>query len=223
MTAKLTYLIDKLDNFEIIESKIAAIFVEEIANQKVLALAASKDPALWDVRIFTERSNPWEMWLNDQEDIRPICNIWYDSETADKSKSNIMSRQQGIAVYNLDCYGFGISSNNESGGHNPGDFEASEISKRTAKLIRNIIMSAPYAYLDMRGTVASRWLRNKAAFQPEINGQQIQQVQAIRLALEIGFNELTTQLETQLLEYISVTIKRTETGEILSLIDIDLT
>lgn len=40
-------LIDKQDSVEIIRDQIAAILVQEIANQQALAIADSKDPALW--------------------------------------------------------------------------------------------------------------------------------------------------------------------------------
>ena len=72
-------LIDKQDTFEIVRDQIATILVTEIVSQQALAVADGKDPDLWKVRIYTERSNAWEQFLEvPPVDESPICNIWYD-------------------------------------------------------------------------------------------------------------------------------------------------
>jgi len=50
MSARIDTLIDKEDNFTLIRNEIAAILAVEVASQKVLATAASKDPALMFIR-----------------------------------------------------------------------------------------------------------------------------------------------------------------------------
>jgi len=71
-------LIDKQDSFEIIRDQIAAILSTEVASQMALAIAEAKEPNDWKMRIFIERSNPWEQWLNNPtEDKSPIVNVWY--------------------------------------------------------------------------------------------------------------------------------------------------
>ena len=58
-------LIDKLDNYEIIRDRVALILKEEQASQQLLATEAGKDPSLWGLRVFIERSNPWEFMRTD--------------------------------------------------------------------------------------------------------------------------------------------------------------
>lgn len=216
-------LIDKQDSFEIIRDKIAAILVAESASQQALATAAAKDPNLWKLRVFTERSNPWEQWLNDQTDTSPIINVWFDNLTSDAKASNVMKRQKIDGIFNIDCYGLGISADVPAGGHTPGDQEAAFESQRAFRLVRNILMAGPYTYLDLRKLVWSRTLQAGTSFQPQLDGRGIQQVLATRLALRVEFNEFAPQSEAEVLELISIDVKRTEDGEIVLEADYDFT
>ncbi len=206
-------LIDKQDSFEIVRDKIAAILLNESASQQALAIAAAKNPDLWKLRVFLERSNPWEIWLNDDSDKSPIVNIWYDSSQFDKSSSNVVERQSTTTVYNIDIYGYGVSSATLDG-HNPGDKLAVLESHRGTRLVRNIIMSGIYTYLDLRGLVWSRFLRNVTTFQAQQEINSVQHVVASRIALEVVFNEFAPQYEPQILEELHVDVCRKETGEL---------
>lgn len=216
-------LIDKSDNFEIVRDKIAAILVAEVASQMSLATAAAKDSNDWKLRIFTERSNPWEQWLNDQTDTSPIVNIWVDNSNFDPKASNIMERQKSETVFNIDCYGYGKSSDNPGGGHIPGDREAAFETQRAIRLVRNILMAAEYTYLDLRGLVWSRWPQAVTFFQPQLDGRAIQQIMGARLAFRVVFNEFAPQITEETLEYLSVDVKRTEDGQIVLEADYDYT
>ena len=142
----ITELIDKQDNFEVVRDQITAILVTEIANQMQLATNAGKDPNDWKLRIFKERSNPWEQLLNEQTDRSPIVNIWYDNSNFQPNKSNISERQASETVYNIDCYGYGLSQDDGNGGHLPGDREAALEVQKALRLVRNILMAAEYTY-----------------------------------------------------------------------------
>ena len=211
----ITTLIDKQDTFEIVRDQIAAILKLEVANQMALAVAAGKDPADWNLRIFTERSNPWEQWLNSQSDRRPIINVWYDNSSFQPGKSNIIERQASETIYNIDCYGYGISADDDGAGHKPGDREAAFEVHRALRLVRNILMAAQYTYLGLRGTVWQRWPQSVTSFQPQLDGRPIQQIVAARLAFRVVFNEFSPQVEPETLELVSVDVERTEDGEIV--------
>ena len=211
----LTTLIDKQDNVEIIRDQIAAILVTEIANQQVLAVAAAKDPDDFKLRIFTERSNPWEQFLNNQTDRSPLVNIWFDNSNYDPSASNGIERQKTTAVYNIDCYGYGQSADLVAGGHTPGDEEASFEVQRALRLVRNILMAAENTYLQLQGLVWQRWPQSITVFQPQIDGRQMQQIVGARLAFRVVFNEFSPQVEAQTLELVSVDVLRAEDGEIV--------
>ncbi len=208
-------LIDKQDNFEIIRDKIALILATETANQQILATAAAEDPKLWKFRIFSERTNPWEQFLNDQTDQSPLVNVWYDNSNFDGKASNIMERQKATGVFNIDCIGFGTSEDVIAGGHKAGDEEAALNLQRAIRLVRNILMAAEYTYLELRGVVWKRWVQSITQFQPEIDKRSVQQIVGARIAFQVDFNELAPQVAEETLELVTVDIKRAENGEIL--------
>ena len=207
-------LIDKQDNFEVIRDQIAAILVLEVASQMALATLAAKDPNDFKLRIFTERSNPWEQFLNDQVDRSPLVNVWYDNSNFNLSKSNILERQASETIYNIDCYGFGISKD-DGAGHKPGDREAALEVQKALRLVRNILMAAEYTYLGLRGLVWQRWPQSITVFQPELGSQPVQQIVGARLAFRVIFNEFSPQFELETLELLSVDVRRVEDGEIV--------
>ena len=216
-------LIDKQDNFEIIRNQIAAILVTEIANQQILAAAAAEDPDLWKLRIFTERSNPWEQFRDDEEDTSPIINVWFDSSNFDQSASNISERQKSESIFNIDFYGYAVSSDEPGGGHNPGDREAALEVHRALRLVRNILMAAEYTYLGMQGLVWKRWPQAITSFQPQIDNQAVENIVGARLAFRVEFNEFSPQVPAEILELVTVDVKRTEDGQIVLEADYDYT
>lgn len=215
-------LIDKQDNFEVIRDQIAGILKTEIINQMALATAAAKDPDEWKLRIFTERSNPFEQFLNEQTDQSPIVNIWYENSNFEQSGSNISERQKTVAIYNIDCYGYGVSED-DGAGHKPGDREAAFEVQKALRLIRNILMAAENTYLQLRGLVWQRWPQNITVFQPQLDGRQMQQIVGARLAFKVTFNEFSPQVQAETLEYVAIDVRRTEDGEIVLEADYDYT
>lgn len=206
-------LIDKQDGFEIVRDKIAAILAAEIASQQALATAAGEDPDLWKVRIYSERGNAWEQWLPaDPTDTSPFCNVWYDSSNFPEGMSNVVARQKSESIYNLDCYGYGVASDDPAGGHNPGDKEAVLEAHRALRLVRNIIMAAEYTYLGLQGTVWQRYPQTIEVFQREYQGVALDQIVGARFALRVGFNEFSPQVAAETLEYISAAVKRGPDG-----------
>ena len=216
-------LIDKQDNSEIVRDQIAAILATEVANQQALATADGKDPADYKLRIYIERSNPWEAFLNDQTDRSPIVNVWFDSSNFDKGASNIVERQKTEATFNIDCIGFGMSEDVPGGGHKAGDKEAALEVQRAIRLVRNILMAAEYTYLGMQGVVWQRWPQSITSFQPQIDGRQIQQIVGARLAFNVVFNEFSPQVPAVTLELVSAEVSRSEDGEVIVNADYDYT
>lgn len=214
-------LIDKQDTFEIIRDQIVAILVLEIANQQALAVLAAKDPDDFKLRIFTERSNPWEQFLNDQDDKSPLVNVWYENSSFDRSASNTFERQATDGLYNIDCYGFGISEDVVAGGHKPGDREAALEAQKALRLVRNILMAAENQHLQLKGTVWERWPQSVTVFQPQQGERAIQQIVGARLVLRVKFNEFSPQVIAETLELLSVDVLRAENGEIVVEADYD--
>lgn len=220
--------IDRKDNFEIIGAQIAAILAIEIANQKKLADAAGLDATEWDIRIFHERSNPWEQWLNIEAnsadpDLRPIANIWFDQGTFDPSASNPASRQKLNAVFNIDVYGVGLAAADQAAGHKPGDQQASFACQKGIRLCREIIMAAENRFLQLRGTVWQRWSRSITMFQVQLDNGPAIQVYGGRFALDVQFSEFAPDVSYDTLELLSIDVLRTEDGEIVLEADFDYT
>lgn len=210
-------LIDKQDTFEIVRDKIAVILANESANQVALATAASKpNPDDWKLRVFMERTNPWEQFENNPADVSPLINVWYDNSSFDLSASNVMERQKSEGIFNIDCYGYGKSKDDGGTGHEPGDRAAAIEVQKAMRFVRNILMAAEYTYLDLRGIVSSRSFRTLTVFQPQLEGINVQHVIGARLACQAVYNEFSPQYEGDTLELVSVDVLRAENGEILA-------
>lgn len=218
----ITTLIDKQDNFEIIRDQIAGIIALEVTQQKALAATDGKHPENWSINTYLERSNPWQQYMNESPDKTPIVNVWYDNSNYDKTSSNVTERQKTISTFNIDCYGYGSSSNNISGGHVAGDMVASTESQRAIRLIRNILMSSVYTYLGLRGMVWGRWISTVNVFQPqqEVNAKN---VVASRITLEVVHNEFSPQYQPETLEYVAIDTIRQSDGLVLLGADYDYT
>jgi len=221
--AQITSLIDRLDNFERVRDQIAAILLVEQANQQTLATAAGKDPELWRLRIFSERSNPWEAF-RDQDaaefDPAPIVNVVFDSESFDMATGNTVERQKAVGTFNVDCYAQATAEDDTAGaGFKAGDEGAAKEAHRAARLVRSILMAGAYTYLGFPrnpgAIVWRRWVQSVTIFQPQIGGQTIEHVVAARVAFQVEFNEFSPQVEGQLLELVSASVHRAATGELL--------
>ena len=228
MPKLISILIDKQDNFEIIRDQIAAILVTESNNQEQLAISAGKESILWSLDVYTERSTPWEKWINvsgnevPAADAVPIVNVGFDNLTNDKAASNVVKRQKADAVYNVDVYGLGISANDDIG-HTPGDYKAALESQRAARLVRNILMSSTYTYLGLQGIVWTRWLDSLTTFRSEPNGRQMERIVGTRLAFGVSFNEFSPQYVPKDLDVLTATVKRADDGKILLVTEFDYT
>lgn len=214
-------LIDKQDTFEIVRDQIAGILVAEIKNQETKAIAEKKPPEDWKLRVFTERSNPWEQFQNKDAntDSSPLINIWYDNGNFPESKGNTVERQAHEATYNIDCYAVGVSAENPAGGHTPGDRDAAFEVQKAVRLVRNILMSAVNVKLQLRGTVWDRWIQSITIFQPGLDSTAAQQIIGARIAFRVTFNEFSPQVTPETLELVTVDVKRTEDGLIVLEVD----
>lgn len=212
-------LIDKQDNFEIIRDQIAAILAVEVSNQMTLAPVAAD----YKLRVYIERALPWEAFLNDPVDLSPIVNVWFDTINFDKNKSNIVERQAGTATYNIDCYGYAEAADDGGAGFIAGDQGAALEAHRAIRLVRNILMAGENTYLQARGLVWQRWIRDITVYQPQITDRAVQRIHAGRIALDVIFNEFSPQITPETLELLTVQVKRQEDGQVIINADYDYT
>lgn len=215
-------LIDKQDNAELVRNQIAAILKDEADNQVALAITAGKpDPDLWALRVFIERANPWGQWKNTDEDQTPIVNVWWEGEAFDRSGSNTVDRQKASGTFYIDCYGLGVSRDQPSGAHKPGDLVAAETAQRAARLCRNILMAAENVNLQMQGIVWSRFVESISLFQPEQDGANAVNCLGARITLNVVYNETAPQVEESTLCYVGIQAFHTPDGELLFAHDTD--
>lgn len=216
MPALIDAILNTPDNFEVIRDQLAAILTVELANQAVLT-------GLEQPRVFVERSDPWGEFIDapeaePSEPPAPIINVWFENSTTDGASSNIVERQKIDAIYNVDCYAAAVSAETVSG-HIAADRLAAFRAQATVRLARQILMSAHYTYLAMRGVVWKRWAQSVTMFQPQIDNKQAQRVVAGRLSMLVQFSEFSPQNVGETLELVSVEVKRAENGEVYLLAD----
>lgn len=219
MMSNITTLIDKQDTFEIIRDKIAAILLTESAAQVALATAAGKpNPNDWAIRVFTERSFPWDDYTGGEV----IANVWFQTANVDPKASNTVQEQTMLGTFNIDVIGFANSKANGAG-HISGDEAAARVAARGVRLVRNIIMAGPYTYLGLRGIVGQRMPQQVEAFQPQFNSNAFEQAVGFRLALEVRYSEFSPQYEPAILEELSVTLQRADDGHVYAVLEYDYT
>jgi len=215
-------LIQKQDNLEILRDTIGAILAANSANQQALATAKGLEPANYKLRVFVERSNPWEQFTGDPVDISPIVNIWLNNSNYQQSRSNT-AKQAVDASFNIDIYGAGQSEGIAGGGQVPGDRMASLEAQRGAKLVRNILMAAQNLYLQMQGVVGKRWIDGIDMFQPQLGNDTVEHVIVARISLSVELNEASPQVSGVPLEQVFVDVKRDGDGILLAETDYDYT
>jgi hypothetical protein len=222
-TKRITTLIEARDGFEILRDEIAAIIAVESAEQEVLAATAGKDPKLWRLRVYTERASPWAAFEPTSDDApvddTPVVNVWFDSANYDRTSGNVFSHQKTVGTFHIDCYGYAVATDLGTS-HQPGDERAALAAQRAFRLVRNILMAAHWHKLGQPSFVWERWPASATAIQPQRDNAQAEHVWAMRLALEVTFNELAPQHEPVELELISTQVSRDGDGKILVTVDI---
>jgi hypothetical protein len=132
--------------------------------------------------------------------------------------------QKTAGIYNIDCYGLGISADVPGGGQIAGDKLAALEVQRALRLVRNILMAAEYTYLQLpRGVVWKRWIVSVNTFQPQIDNQNAQNVIGARLALQVTFAETSPQIVPTELDLLSTEVQSAANGEILATALFDFT
>jgi hypothetical protein len=226
LAARITTLISGPDAFEIIRDQIAAILVVESQAQQGLAIQANQNPALWKLRVFAERTDPWSFFeeqpkvgdeqtghVQDRTDRSPAVNVWFDQDQVDRRASDPIQEQHHDAVFTVDCIGCGVAREATTG-HVTGDESARREAQRAMRLVRQILMAGHYTTLGLTGLVGERMtLRRQMLSVP--GGDNVTSVSVARYELGVRFIELSPQYEGQPLELISAEVLRAPNGQVL--------
>lgn len=106
------------DTFEQIRDNIFSVLSAEFTNQG------------YSGKVFTERYDPFDTIISDA-----AVNIWFAESNLISKASTYNFSQQYHVTYNIDCYGFAVSSGNQAG-----DEQAVKNSQECVRLVRNILM-----------------------------------------------------------------------------------
>lgn len=220
LTPQLQSLITRPDNRELIRDQIAAIIKIELEGQRQMAEGHGLDSSPYRARVFVERADPWS--AIDKANRTPIVSVWAENATFEKGASNVVSTQRCTGTFHIDVYGFGVSEDSQRG-HTPADLMASLEAERMARNVRQILMSGFYAYLGFpqlrelptgEQIVFGRWLSTITSFQPEMETRPVERVLAIRLDLEVSYNEFASEYQGPPLEIITLSMTKSPDGEI---------
>jgi hypothetical protein len=219
-------LIDSPDGFELVRDAVANILATESALQVAEATNQGKpDPSLWELDVYVERSNPWEAFRDDTAaQNAPILNVWYESSNTNLGASDLVTRQQGPTLINIDCLGYGRTTETAEG-HDSGDKVAALEVQRAVRLARKILMDQKYVQLGLKTVVARRFVSDRQSFQPISGNQPIQNVAGIRLTFTVDHAETVDMATLNPYEGALVTIKYDpdESAKVIAQLDIDHT
>jgi hypothetical protein len=200
---KITKLIDTPDTIEIVRDQIAAILSLELRNQRVLALDLRKSDAKdYDVAVFIENTRPYDS----EGAMKPLVNVLLPKVQALDVNSRIGSQKERAVIW-LDCAAWG----NDAGFTD--DRTASLRAWKISRLVRRILTADFYAYLGLRGIVASRRIVLREVGIPDNAERSAAAVAVVRIVLEVEFLEKSIGVESTDIESIYFEIDP-DTGEI---------
>ncbi|AAQ96542.1 hypothetical protein [Vibrio phage VP16C] len=221
MPRPLTVLINQRDSFEIVRDQVAQILADESANQMALATAEGEDPANWQLNVYRERSIPWDL-LDDGAAQSHSVNVWFDSANVDESAADPTNRQTYIGTINIDIVFGSIALKLADTGYVPADQAAALGANRITRLVRNILMSDSYTYLNLRQVdaprvaVGKRWVRSVNTFQPQLDNQTAHHIVGMRLELAVRYSEFSPQYVAPTLQTVDCTIAEDAQGRVLA-------
>lgn len=211
-------LIDKTDNFELIRDCIASILVAEVNNQMTLATAAGRDAQDWNFAVYTERSDPIEIFRSrngNTEDLTPIVNVLIDMSEFPKTKSNTVNQNTSSSIFYIDVVAPAVDVDVAGGGYLPADEQASRNAQRIVRLVRNILMSAHNIYLQQRGLVWQRYIDKIEFLRPDAQKMVTPVVSGARITFNVMFNEFSPQHTAATIDKIHVGVTRAADGQVL--------
>lgn len=211
-TERVIPLITELDSFEIVRDKIAEILALETVLQQNQATAEGLDPEGWRFRVYKERMRPWDIY-RDSSDKSPIVNVWYDSDSTDKGKSNNRTQWHHTGRYNVDCIAYAVSEETATG-HMPGDEAAALAAHKIGRIVRRILVHNKYDNFGLSEVVWDRWLSDRQSFKPTDKGAQ--NVRGFRLAFDVEYNEAITLQPENLIELIDVNFLHEPNGQVMA-------
>lgn len=214
MSAKIDFLINKNDNFEIIRDEITAIIAAEQANQKKLSASSPiTDETYFNFKIFSERLDPVNSLASDgeiDEDNFPFINVWYNNSSL-QSNSQTNGIQKYQSDYNIDIYAVSKSKIDESGNVTNSDELSSKRVQRIVKIIRNILANQNYTQLNLPKVVSGRFIQNISMLPPDAE-RSLNNMSVARITLQVDHIETTGENQYNNVELIQAKCTQDKNG-----------
>jgi hypothetical protein len=202
---QITGLLDAPDILEVVRDQIAAVLSLELRNQRTLAFDFRKQDAKdYDIAVFIENARPYD----GEGVLKALVNVLLPKAQVLDANSRVGS-QKTRATFWLDCAAWG----NDAGWAD--DRSAALRAWKTARMVRRILMADVYAYLGLRGIVASRRVVSMEAGTPGNTENSAFAVSVVRISLEVDFLEKSIGVDCAALESIHFEISP-DTGEIMA-------
>jgi hypothetical protein len=193
-------LTDK-DNAEKIRDTIAVILAAELKNQSELAQKEQiADKEDFNIKTYIEHGRPWFLYFNGNYSF-PIVNVCLQETAPDTAPGSTANNVKYIGQYFIDCYGCGNSRNENE--DIPDDYLSAMRAWKTARIVRNILMSGFYTYLGMRDIVRKREVKKMTTIIPKNLADSAISITAARIVFEVSFFEKSPQAQAAELEDIS--------------------
>lgn len=221
-------LIQTQDGFEAVRNAMANILSTESVNQQALATAwnvanpteEQLEPDEWKLDVYAERSNPWEVFREDDLSSQ-VVNVWYESSDADGGRSSA-ARQWTNSRINIDCIACAITKETDTG-QTSGDKYAFLRANKIARLCRRILMHPDYVRFGLNSIVNKREMGARRAFQPNSEGVPHRHAAVIQLQFDVSHIEEYDFSELSASEGALITIYREPDGPIIAQMDFDWT
>ncbi|AAQ96478.1 hypothetical protein [Vibrio phage VP16T] len=144
-----------------------------------------------------------------------------DSANVDEASADPTNRQTFIGTFNIDVV-FGSVAVSTDTGYMPADQASALGANRIIRLVRNILMSDSYTYLNLRQidaprvAVGKRWVRSMNTFQPQLDNQTAQHITGMRLELAVRYSEFSPQYAAPTLQTVDCTVTEDAQGRVLA-------
>jgi len=218
---KIKELLQNEDNAEKIRDGIAAILKIELENQKKLADDLNiEDKKDYDINVFIENSRPWELASGEKYPF-PLVNVSLQETNEDAGKPGpAVGNIKYTGTFYIDCYGCGNYQPITPGKNKtyiPDDSLATKRAWKTARVVRNILMSGFYVYLGLQGVITRRRITKIVTMVPAGLDTSAYTITVCRIYFDVDFFEKS--LEGTGVYFEGITFKSDDVGKV-NLIDI---
>ena len=190
MKNKITVLLNKPDNIELIRDTICAILKVECTAQYELARGQA-NAADYRIGIWKDKSRPWQITEDsEKKNPFPLVNVQLNGFKADNPPGSAIGQKKYVGEFFIDCYAHGEFNNTE-----PDDTDSAMKAWKVGRVIRNILTSEHHAYLGLRGIVRDWRIIEGRTGDPRNNENSAQSITICRLVLSVDYFEDTQQVE----------------------------